>query len=232
MSNDVLVIVPVCNEEKNLPYVIDNLSKNLPKYIDVLFIDDGSLDNSLEIINKSNHKYLINEKNEGYHYTIKRGIRYAYENKYKYVITFDSDGQHDAKYIEEIVETIESNNSNIVIGSRYLYKINEKSKIKKIAIKVSNKVIKKFCNSNIKDPTSGFRCYDRLTMEMLIEEKEKNYELSFLMKLVKKGIKIEEIEIETKSRISGKSIIFENNFKKVKYAFNALFSCIKVIKEN
>lgn len=232
MSDDVLVIVPVCNEERNLSYVIDNLSKNVPKYIDVLFIDDGSLDNSLEIIKKSNYKYLINEKNEGYHYTIKRGIRYAYENKYKYVITFDSDGQHDAKYIEELVETIEKRNSNIVIGSRYLYKINEKSKIKKIAIKLSNKAIKKFCNSSIKDLTSGFRCYDRLTMEMLIEEKEKNYELSFLMKLVKKGIKIEEIEIETKSRINGKSIIFNNNFKKLKYAFNVLFSCIKVIREN
>lgn len=116
---NVLIIIPVYNEEENLEYVINDLKTYKKENMDLLFIDDGSTDASYKIILKYNLYCLKNEKNIGNYKTIKKGVNYAYEEGYQYVILFDADRQHKAKEIESVYDAIIKNNADFVIGSRY-----------------------------------------------------------------------------------------------------------------
>lgn len=216
--NQILIMIPVYNEEKNIEYVLNDLQKNLNSKADVLFIDDGSTDESLYFIKKANIKFLENKKNKGYSYTIKKGLKYAYEHQYDYTITFDSDGQHSVLDAVNIINAIDKK-VDVIIGSRYLKKINTNRRLKRIGIKLSTKIVKIFLKQSITDMNSGMKCYNRKSMEYIIKEDDQYLDLNLIIKLVKSNYKIKEIPISVKNRIYGTSM-YNKRIEKIKYVYN------------
>ena len=110
---ELAIVIPVFNEEKT----INNVLAKIKKKGDVILIDDNSTDNTYSIA--KNHKITIikNKSNIGYSQSIKKGLLFAKKKRYKYVITFDGDGEHNPKYIK-IIHNLLKTNYRLIIGSR------------------------------------------------------------------------------------------------------------------
>jgi dolichol-phosphate mannosyltransferase len=128
---DILLLIPCFNEEENIEHILDNLQhieQNLWRRnefnLEILIINDGSTDRTMEILEKSDHKSLFTikhlKKNEGYGYTLITGFKYAKEMNYSWIISFDMDGQHEPTYLYKFIDIIlERPSEQIISGSRY-----------------------------------------------------------------------------------------------------------------
>lgn len=121
----VILIIPAYNEEENILKVCNMINKYNTENefkVDYIVINDGSKDNTLNILreNKINHINLIH--NLGIGGAVQTGYKYAYENNYDIAIQFDGDGQHDINYVKKICMPIINNEADMCIGTRYLDK--------------------------------------------------------------------------------------------------------------
>ena len=110
-----LVMIPAYNEAENIERVVDNLIRNYPQY-DYVIINDGSTDDTRKVCARRKYNMLDLPVNTGLAGAIKSGMRYANYHGYDYVLQLDGDGQHDPKYIEEMIEEMACTDCDIVIG--------------------------------------------------------------------------------------------------------------------
>ena len=89
----ILVIIPCYNEEENIVKTVNNIKK---QKLDYIVINDGSTDNSLEVLKSNNINYINMPNNVGIGGVMQTGYKYALRNNYDIAIQFDGDGQHDA----------------------------------------------------------------------------------------------------------------------------------------
>lgn len=110
-----LVVVPAFNEAKTIGRVVKGISKKF----DVLVVDDGSKDETSKIALKYGAKIVKSKKNFGVDHSIDLGFKKALKyKKYKYVITFDADGQHSLKDLKKIIKILREKKADLVIGER------------------------------------------------------------------------------------------------------------------
>lgn len=154
----VAVIIPVYNEEKVVRDVILDLRSKRKNDI-IIAINDGSSDNSISVLTQIDNIYVLNhELNLGQGAAIQTGISFARKWGVKYIVTFDSDGQHDPNDIEPFFNELIFNQRDIVIGSRFLEGSRTNiSPFKKNFLKLST--VFTFFTSGIKlsDSHNGFR---------------------------------------------------------------------------
>ena len=116
----VLIIVPAYNEALNIEKTIKDIKENTN--YDYVIINDCSKDNTKEVCEKNNYNMISLPINYGLTSGIQIGMKYAYKNDYDIAIQFDGDGQHEAKYLKDLVKEIEENNCDIAICSRFVTK--------------------------------------------------------------------------------------------------------------
>lgn len=109
-----LIILPVFNTSRSLPSLLSQLSSYRES---VLFVDDGSQDETQDILRESAYLCIRNEGNLGVSKAIQTGLRYATENNYTHVVTLDGDGQHDPKFLPTFIEQLPT--CDLVIGNRF-----------------------------------------------------------------------------------------------------------------
>lgn len=158
MKLKVLVIIPAYNEESNIKKVVNDIQINAVD-VDYVVVNDGSKDDTLDILKRNHYNYIDSICNLGLFGAVQTGFRYSLENDYDCAIQFDGDGQHLAKYIPLLVDEISKGN-DIVIGSRF---VNEKKPIsaRMLGSRLISTSIKIVTGKSIKDPTSGFRAYNK-----------------------------------------------------------------------
>ena len=117
---DVSVVVPLYNQADYIEENIESLSKQSLKNFEVIVVNDGSSDNSLEIINNLKEKYttldikIINQKNCGLSCARNRGIS---EAKSKYILPLDADDKLSFDALEKYFNAINADKSiDIVIA--------------------------------------------------------------------------------------------------------------------
>lgn len=221
----VLTIIPAYNEEKSIKKVVENIYKNV-KTCDILIVNDGSKDNTLEEAQKTNAIVIDLPNNLGIGGAVQTGYLYAYKNDYDIAIQVDADGQHDPKYILQMVDIIKSGQADMVIGSRFIEKTKYKQTFfRMFGIKITSGIINLLADKKIYDTTSGFRAVNR----EIIEEFAKNYPYDYPepctnMEMVLRGKEIKEIPVEMKQREDGVSSI--SPLKSVKYMLKVVLSLI------
>ena len=115
----VFIVVPVLNEASVLKTVISELLRDYPH---VVVIDDGSTDGSLKTVEGLPVFCLRHLINRGQGAALQTGLTFALKQGAEIIVTFDSDGQHDPKDIETLLEPIRSGDADVVLGSRFLKK--------------------------------------------------------------------------------------------------------------
>lgn len=218
----VLIIIPAYNEALNIEKTIDDLKKNANQY-DYVIINDCSKDNTKEICEKNNFNVISLPVNYGLTSGIQIGMKYALENDYDMAIQFDGDGQHQAKYLKDLVKEIEKNNCDIAIGSRFVTQKKPHS-MRMFGSNIIQFAIKLVTGRKITDPTSGMRAYNKKAIKEFATNASLTPEPDTLVYMMKKGMNVKEVQVEMKEREFGESYL--NTFKSMEYMLSMMFSII------
>lgn len=223
----VLIIIPAYNEAENICKVVDNIVRNFPQY-DYVVINDASTDSMGEILQKKSYCYLDQPINLGIGGTVQNGYQYARDNGYDVAVQLDGDGQHDVKYLETMLQKIENDEADIVIGSRFLEKEGfQSSFLRRTGIAILSMIIKLCTWKRIKDVTSGFRAVNRRFINIYAKDYPQDYpEPEAIVAAIMHRGRIVEVPVIMNERVHGESSI---NFPKSVYymikVVLALFIC-------
>ena len=223
MGKKNLIIIPAYNEEKSIKNVVNDIQKNIDN-CDVLIVNDGSKDNTLREAKKTSAIVIDLSNNLGIGGAVQTGYLYAYKNGYDVAIQVDADGQHNPKYISEMIDIIQKREADMVIGSRFIEKTTYKQTFFSIiGIKITSWIINLLTDTKIYDTTSGFRAINK----EIIEEFATNYPYDYPepctnMEMILKGKKIKEIPVEMNKRTTGVSSI--SPLKSIKYMLKVILS--------
>ena len=213
------IIVPVYNEEKTIFEILNKIS-NLRKNeysLQVIVIDDGSNDSSIKILKDNQHlidKLILNEKNKGKGYSVKKGLEIA---DGKYIIFQDADLEYDPNDLLKFFKLIEKFQPDLIIGSRFIY--SEYTRSHNILNKFGNNFItllfNLIYNTTFTDIYSCYACFKKNLFnfaDLKTEGFEQHAEI--LCKAVKKGKKFYEVPISYNGRThdEGKKIKFYHIF--------------------
>ena len=169
------IIIPAYNEEESLPLLYDRLSKvilNLKNYeFELLFINDGSKDNTLKIIKKLREKdskisYVDFSRNFGKEVAMIAGLDYA---KGDCVIFIDADLQDPPELIPELIKYWEEGYDDV-----YARRKSRKGEtfLKKFTSKMYYKVLQSLTRVEIQKDTGDFRLLDRRCVNALKQLRE------------------------------------------------------------
>ena len=193
-----IALIPSYEPDEKLLELLTVISN---KDIDVIIVDDGSGEKYKKIFEESKeYAYVISyDENMGKGYALKTGLRYIKENfKGDYIIiTMDSDGQHTVEDAEKLVNYIEKNTDELVLGKRIRGKgIPLRSRF---GNEVTRFIYKLSTGVNIYDTQTGLRAFSNELIDKMIEIEGNRYEyeMNVLLELPPLGIKIHEIEIQT-----------------------------------
>ena len=209
-----LIIIPTYNERDNIEELVYKILESSPE-VHILVVDDNSLDGTGGMIGRIESKienlHLMTRKTQrGRGSAIIAGFRFAIENKFDYVIEMDADFSHNPKYIPLFLEKMK--NADIVIGSRLIKTgaIVGRSMIRDIISSIANFIARLILGlMNIKDITSGYRCYRTEIFKEINLDKMISTGPSLLEEILyiakKHKFKIVEMPIVFEERKAGKS---------------------------
>lgn len=207
-----LIIIPAYNESENIVGTIEAIKKNAQDF-DYVIINDCSKDSTLQICKEKEYNVLNLPINLGIGGAVQTGYLYAYRNGYDIAVQVDGDGQHDPRFLSRMVECMEKEKVNMVIGSRFIEKKGfQSSGTRRIGIKYFTYLIKALTGKTITDPTSGLRMVNREVIEMFAEDYPKDYpEPESVVTIINRGKKVKEIPVVMKERAGGVSSISIKN---------------------
>ena len=208
----VLAIIPAYNEEGCIEATVDEFTSVVPE-CDYLVVNDGSSDQTEAICKRKGFNYVSHPVNLGLTGGFQTGCRYALEHGYDAVIQFDADGQHMPKYVTPMIERMERDGADIVIGSRF---VDEEKPVsaRMIGSRLITGLIKLTCGQTVNDPTSGMRLFD------FGPEPDS---VAFLMR---KGAKVSEVQVQMRERQAGESYL--NAWKSISYMARTCLSILFV----
>lgn len=223
MSLKTLVVVPAYNEALNIKKTVNDILNNAPG-IDYVVINDGSKDNTLDVLKENGFNYVDSICNLGLFGAVQTGFKYGLKHGYDVVIQFDGDGQHRAEYIKDLVDEIEKG-ADIAIGSRF---VTEKKPwtARMAGSRLIAGAIRMVTGKKIVDPTSGFRAYGKGCIEEYALSSNMPPEPDTLVYMLKKGKNIKEIQVEMSEREFGESYLNLSNT--IKYMSRMLVSILLI----
>lgn len=201
---DILLIIPSYNEEKNIELVVGELEEKFPQ-LDYIVVNDGSSDRTAEICRERGYHLLDLPVNLGLAGCFQAGMKYAYERGYRYAIQFDGDGQHRPEYIEAMRRKMDEG-YDLVIGSRFVGQPKDLS-MRMVGSRLISGAIRLTTGVTVADPTSGMRMFNR---EMIREFALKlNYgpEPDTVSFLIRRGARVAEVPVTIADRLAGESYL-------------------------
>ena len=213
------VIVPVYNEEKTIITTLRRIEETKDDRIEyeIIVINDGSKDNTLELLKSNNNLYqhLIDGKqNFGKGYAVKKGLELSTGD---YVIFQDGDLEYDPEDFSKFIDVIQKFQADIIIGSRFNY--NKYTRSFNILNKLGNYVLTFFFNILYNTTFTDIYCCYLCFKKPLLDSQnlqtigfEQHAEI--LCKLAKKGKNFFEVPVNYSGRTKneGKKIKFYHMF--------------------
>lgn len=218
-----LIIIPAYNEENNIVTVVEEIITNFPQY-DYVVINDGSTDSTRKVCINNGINLLDLPVNLGLSGAIRSGMKYANYYGYKYVVQLDGDGQHCPEYISDMLLCMEQTKADIVIGSRF------KTQRKPFTARMVGSQLITYAiwmttgGKYIGDVTSGMRLFNKRMIKMFGYRINYRPEPDTLAFLLNHGIKIEEVQVVMRERVSGSSYL--NLKSSFYYMLHVLFNVL------
>jgi len=213
------VIIPAYNEEDNILELNKNITNTLKELdYELIYIDDGSTDKTLDkikdISNKENIKYIAFSKNFGKDAAIYAGLKNSTGD---YICIIDADLQQNPKYIISMYEHL-NNNKNTDQIAMVMKDRNNESFINKVSKKIFYKLINKLSDIEMIDGASDFRMFRKNIKNALLSLSEKNRFSKGMFSWI--GFNTEYMYYKVEKRFSGKTKFGLKN--QIKYAITGI----------
>jgi glycosyltransferase involved in cell wall biosynthesis len=193
----ILIIIPALNEEGRVAAVIREVKKSMPAGT-VLVVNDGSTDRTEFEALAAGAKVLSHPFNMGYGVALQTGYKFALRNDFQFVIQMDGDGQHDPRYIKDLLREIREGKADVVIGSRFSGEGKYRAPwMRQMGIFLFRSITSLLCSQKITDPTSGYQTLNRRAMTFCIGQAFPcDYpDADVLVMLHRAGLRIQEIPV-------------------------------------
>lgn len=189
------IVIPAYNEEKSIVKVVQGLKKAGHK--DIIVVDDGSRDNTKEEAKKAGAHVLQHLMNRGQGAALKTGIDAAISLGADIIVTFDADGQHQAKDIPNIVKPVEKKEVDVALGSRFLETKAKIPLVRKIFLKGGALIIWLLYGIRLTDSHNGFRALSRKAAQAIELRSDKMEHASEILdEIYRKKLKYKEVPVE------------------------------------
>ena len=202
-----LIIIPAYNEAENIERVVDNLTENYPQW-DYLVVNDGSKDRTAEICREKGYPLLD--------LPVNLGLAGAFQ---------DGDGQHEPAYIAAMLQKMEEEKLDIVIGSRFCEE-KKPHTLRMLGSTLITWAIRLTTGRKVSDPTSGMRLFSSNVLKNFSSSINYGPEPDTVSYLLRCGASISEVQVEMHERIAGTSYL--NLGRSVRYMLNMFVSILFV----
>lgn len=164
-----VVQVPCLNEEETLPYVLGSIPAQIDGIdeIELLVVDDGSTDRTVEIALAHGARVVRHRRNEGLARSFTDGVSEALAMGADIVVNTDGDNQYPQQRIADLVQPILRGEADIVIADRQVRQIEHFSPTKKRLQSLGSAVVNRAAGTELPDAASGFRAYSRESLMRL-----------------------------------------------------------------
>lgn len=224
-----LVIIPAYNEAGNIVKTVTDI-ETYAKTFDYVIINDCSKDDTRKICEEHGFHIINLPVNLGIGGGVQTGYDYAYRNGYEIAVQFDGDGQHNAKYLDQMADKLEAENLDMLIGSRFIENEGfQSSFMRRVGIRYFTVLIKLLTGKTITDPTSGMRMANRKVIGDFVRYYPKDYpEPESVVSLLKRGYNVQEEAVVMNEREEGESSISALNsiYYMIKVSFAILIAAI------
>jgi len=227
-----VIMIPCLNEESTLPLVVTSIPKKISGIdrIDILVIDDGSTDKTVEVAKQLGIKHFIQHaKNRGLAFSLRDGIRGALELGADILVLTDGDNQYPQERIPDLVSPILHSKADIVIADRQVHTIEHFTKMKKFLQKFGTHVMNAAAGTNIPDSTSGFRAYSKEAAIKLNLIGRFNFAMETTVQASNNRLAIDIITIKTNPK-TRESRLFKSSWEHVRKSAVALLNAYTMYK--
>jgi glycosyltransferase involved in cell wall biosynthesis len=201
----ILAIIPAYNEADNIQAVIADLQSFGG---DLLVVNDGSTDDTAAVARRLGAHVISHPFNLGIGGTMQTGFKFARENGYDLAIQFDGDGQHRGDQVFKIVDMVASGEVDLAIGSRTMPGGYKMGITRWCGSRIFRTLIRLLSGKEINDPTSGFRCYGKRTIQLFSRYYTDDYpEVESIITAARSGLRVVEVPVLMRGRLSGNSSI-------------------------
>ena len=195
---DIYLVVPAFNEEKTVSQIIEGIAD---EGYNVILVDDGSRDKTLDLAIESKKKYpnqifvVSHVINRGLGAALKTGMMVALNKGAKYIVTFDADGQHEIKDIPKVCKPLQDGEADVVIGAR---PFEDMPISKSFANIIMNSLTLLFYGKNVKDSQSGLRAFTSHAADVInIVSRGYGVSSEFIKEISDKNLRLSEVTITT-----------------------------------
>jgi glycosyltransferase involved in cell wall biosynthesis len=211
VSADTLVFLPAWNEEENLAAVLEELRHELPD-ADVLVVDDGSSDATVEIAGEHGVEVLSFDHNRGLPVAVAAGYGYAAEHGYAYCGRVDADGQHPAAELRRLLDRVRTDTCDVAVGSRYAsgdgyepYRY-APSRARRLGTALLRRSMAVALGEPFLDATSGMYAANAKALRVLAEPYTTEApEVQALLRANRVGLRVDEVPVHMRDRAGGES---------------------------
>jgi len=207
MERSLLVIVPAWNEEETVGAVVTELRTVVPD-ADVLVVNDGSTDRTTDVARSAGARVLELPVNLGVGGAMRAGYKYAARHGYARTVQHDADGQHDPAAIASLLETMDREHADVVIGARFAgvgtYTVRGP---RQWSMKILSTVLSRVCRTRLTDTTSGFKACNRRAIQLFAANYPAEYLGDTVESLVigaRAGLTVRQVGVEMRVRAGGR----------------------------
>jgi hypothetical protein len=220
----VMVVIPALNEAANLRDLLTQIPANvcgLP--VGVLVVDDGSDDDTRQVVNHSGHLVVSTPINRGGGAALRLGYDILKRSGGKICVTMDADGQHKPEELEHLVSPLCNDQFDFIIGSRILGGREKDSMVRLAGVYTFGWLISILLGQKITDPSSGYRAFNMAIMESIHLYEDQYHTSELIIEAVRNKIRIGEVPVTILKRRHGKS----KKGRDWKYALNFTNAVVK-----
>ncbi|MAF82481.1 MAG: glycosyltransferase family 2 protein [Gammaproteobacteria bacterium] len=195
-----IVQIPCFNEEATLPATLADIPRNIEGIdcVEILIIDDGSTDRTVEIANQCGADYIIHHKrNKGLAITFRTGIDACLRLGADIIVNTDGDNQYSGFDIPQLCAPILEGRAEIVIGDRQTDRIEHFSPLKKILQRLGSSIVRRLSTTEVPDVVSGFRAISREAAIQLNIVSPFSYTIEMVIQAGKRHMAIASVPVAT-----------------------------------
>lgn len=194
MNSRICILIPAHNEGRTIAGVV---AAARARGLDVVVVDDGSLDDSGRLAREAGAEVLVNFKNQGKGFSLQRGFDHIISRDYAALITMDADGQHAVEDLDQFIRLFNAKAPDIICGNR-MTDTRGMPWIRRLTNRIMSGLISLVCRQKVHDSQCGYRLIRcEVLRHIQLSSSAFEIESEVLIKASKKNYRIASVPVKT-----------------------------------